>query len=103
MIRLPPSFTLFPYTTLFRSQTTVMAPITLLAWPLTGTEYPTFSATRSPARRENPRSRMSAKWARSCSGQVMVRSEEHTSEHQSRGQLVCRLQHVKKKSIHHSH
>src|SRR5690625_6543891 len=38
--------------------------------------------------------------AEACAGGVVgaVRSEEHTSELQSRGHLVCRLQHVKKKT-----
>src|SRR4030043_1312206 len=62
MIRLPPRSTLFPYTTLFRS-TDSSGPLT----PLSG------GPSRSAGRRE------------SC------RSEEHTSELQSRLHLVCRL------------
>src|SRR6266702_6037983 len=61
MIRRPPRSTLFPYTTLFRSR---LPP----PWELLTTRDPGRRATR-----------------------VSPRSEEHTSELQSRGQLVCRL------------
>src|ERR1041385_9295104 len=64
MIRRPPRSTLFPYTTLFRSQTDF-------------------------------RSRFSS-WKKVFPS-VMRRSEEHTSELQSRLQLVCRLLLEKKK------
>src|SRR2546428_9702545 len=72
MIRRPPRSTLFPYTTLFRSQSHVMSP----------------KSFRSP--REN--SSIAFTTARSH-----VRSEEHTSELQSRSDLVCRLLLEKKK------
>src|SRR5215475_6976516 len=64
MIRRPPRSTLFPYTTLFRSQV--------------------------PAWRRSDRRNRSAR-GRAC------RSEEHTSELQSREKLVCRLLLEKKK------
>src|SRR2546422_3855727 len=70
MIRRPPRSTLFPYTTLFRSRKTT-------------------SATRS-RRRSSPSRRTST----TLSGR---RSEEHTSELQSRLHLVCRLLLEKKK------
>src|SRR5437868_11832446 len=69
MIRRPPRSTLFPYTTLFRS--------------------PRSSAAWSRARR-SPRAAPP-----SLSGGL--RSEEHTSELQSRFDLVCRLLLEKKK------
>src|SRR2546422_7157243 len=70
MIRRPPRSTLFPYTTLFRS-----------AWrTLSGFVGPTGSGARTAARRVSP-----------------TRSEEHTSELQSRLHLVCRLLLEKKK------
>src|SRR5437660_6785320 len=75
MIRRPPSSTLFPYTTLFRS-------IAANANFLMGTFLLLQNA--SPGRRVP----------------VVVeafRSEEHTSELQSRGHLVCRLLLEKKK------
>src|SRR5438445_827745 len=72
MLRRPPISTLFPYTTLFRSP--------LTAKPLL------MSATTSPVRSPSP---SGTPW-RSCCDQ-MKRSEEHTSELQSRQYLVCRL------------
>src|SRR5687768_18207974 len=76
MIRRPPRSTLFPYTTLFRSQRTT----------------PTASAISLTARR---RSASRSRWDRSSS--ESGRSEEHTSELQSRLHLVCRLLLEKKK------
>src|SRR5258707_6719985 len=89
MIRRPPRSTLFPYTTLFRSHRT-------RRWrevdsnPRSPVEDSTFSRPpRKPATKET--------------GPVaktgVVRSEEHTSELQSRQYLVCRLLLEKKKSI----
>src|SRR5262245_65709639 len=69
MIRRPPRSTLFPYTTLFRSEP--CAP------------RPPMSAT--------------AAWRRAKRSGVAVRSEEHTSELQSLRHLVCRLLLEKKK------
>src|SRR3712207_7007271 len=73
MIRRPPRSTLFPYTTLFRS-------------------VPAPHATPS-----RPRPRPSSLPARPPP--VAARSEEHTSELQSRQYLVCRLLLEKKKNI----
>src|SRR3712207_7514116 len=75
MIRRPPRSTLFPYTTLFRSQ----AISTMKAKSGTSGEVTTIG-------------RMLMKQA------ATVRSEEHTSELQSRQYLVCRLLLEKKKS-----
>src|SRR2546430_11851123 len=72
MIRRPPRSTLFPYTTLFRSD---LAPRALARRRAVG--GPAHPAPRGSARRALPRSR--------------VRSEEHTSELQSQSNLVCRL------------
>src|SRR5690606_41840926 len=76
MIRRPPRSTLFPYTTLFRSTRTVSWPAgrNKGVGPVTGTGR--RSAVRLTARR----------------------SEEHTSELQSRENLVCRLLLEKKKN-----
>src|SRR2546422_2631777 len=75
MIRRPPRSTLFPYTTLFRSLGS--RPST------TGLKPARWNATSSfPARH------------------VPTRSEEHTSELQSRLHLVCRLLLEKKKTPH---
>src|SRR3989442_9806394 len=75
MIRRPPRSTLFPYTTLFRS--------------------------RQPAllvRLDEQRSEVAAHLNRLRGGEVSRRSEEHTSELQSRPHLVCRLLLEKKKN-----
>src|SRR5699024_11944352 len=82
LLRLPPRSTLFPYTTLFRS-------------PRTG--VPSCSGSRSTVgigwndctrrRTGSPRN----------SSLLSARSEEHTSELQSRFDLVCRLLLEKKK------
>src|SRR5687768_18457584 len=76
MIRRPPRSTLFPYTTLFRS-----------AWSAGG-----ISAISS--RKTVPPSAVSSR-PRFCI--LETRSEEHTSELQSRLHLVCRLLLEKKK------
>src|SRR2546430_14786412 len=81
MIRRPPRSTLFPYTTLFRSD----AACGRRSWPRTA-----YRAGR----------RVSAlpKAAASRTGvQQTARSEEHTSELQSQSNLVCRLLLEKKK------
>src|SRR2546422_5827738 len=92
MIRRPPRSTLFPYTTLFRSvtelpsaasvsscRTTVSAPV--------GSGAPVKIRVACPG----PRGRVGKRCPR--------RSEEHTSELQSRLHLVCRLLLEKKKDI----
>src|SRR3712207_7586856 len=84
MIRRPPRSTLFPYTTLFRSvgrrRPGVIGPVRLVDRP----EHPCLS----PA----PRKRVLVAQVGSVG-----RSEEHTSELQSRQYLVCRLLLEKKK------
>src|SRR5436305_3238774 len=70
MIRRPPRSTLFPYTTLFRSSSG------------------SFAATRTTIR---------ARTLFRASTDESRRSEEHTSELQSRPHLVCRLLLEKKK------
>src|SRR2546422_7236806 len=81
MIRRPPRSTLFPYTTLFRS-----AP----------GKYPASAALNpSPQRGTSRGNADSAKLMGDQSNRA--RSEEHTSELQSRLHLVCRLLLEKKK------
>src|SRR3989442_11559621 len=72
MIRRPPRSTLFPYTTLFRS--------------------------RRVPRAQNVDGIVRHVWRRRDFGQWPARSEEHTSELQSRPHLVCRLLLEKKKT-----
>src|SRR2546421_9068076 len=90
MIRRPPRSTLFPYTTLFRSPTRGRAPA-LRAEAV---------RTRPPARSRLARAQASDRSRRGFdTGATLtrVRSEEHTSELQSRSDLVCRLLLEKKK------
>src|SRR2546422_8017182 len=84
MIRRPPRSTLFPYTTLFRSQ--VLRPPCMALWPTISAFPP---ALPSDCSLPSPLSRWFSKFN--------VRSEEHTSELQSRLHLVCRLLLEKKK------
>src|SRR3712207_8614125 len=90
MIRRPPRSTLFPYTTLFRSL--YIADVGQNAWEeinwvprarVTQVANYGWDAFEGRARFEpkqpNPR------------GRLVMRSEEHTSELQSRQYLVCRL------------
>src|SRR2546422_3199178 len=85
MIRRPPRSTLFPYTTLFRSAST----------------------RAGSARRRRPPARSPRTWSSTSSrgrdsrkrgSRSVSRSEEHTSELQSRLHLVCRLLLEKKKN-----
>src|SRR2546422_4410008 len=85
MIRRPPRSTLFPYTTLFRSTRS-------LCDPVDGCPGRGWSHMASRAAHGKPYSR-APKRARRLS----KRSEEHTSELQSRLHLVCRLLLEKKK------
>src|SRR3712207_7515184 len=96
MIRRPPRSTLFPYTTLFRSG-------------VAGAEPP----VTAPGRRSVQRARVAAQRYETPEGLrrglgspalfaivqgFVARSEEHTSELQSRQYLVCRLLLEKKKN-----
>src|SRR5256885_12110469 len=85
MIRRPPRSTLFPYTTLFRSEHAGH-------WQTRVTEPGVQRAAKRPAQRHSsvgPHARMSF--------DSLGRSEEHTSELQSPCNLVCRLLLEKKK------
>src|SRR5690349_23904137 len=83
MIRRPPRSTLFPYTTLFRSSAGIRSARRSTAATCSRRQraaWPPAPAPRTPA----PAS-------------TRTRSEEHTSELQSRRDLVCRLLLEKKK------
>src|SRR2546422_6774125 len=86
MIRRPPRSTLFPYTTLFRSQ----------AAGRVGRGVCVAGLTRPPCVWRSPRRRAARRLPVSGGG-AGTRSEEHTSELQSRLHLVCRLLLEKKK------
>src|SRR5258708_18905785 len=81
MIRRPPRSTLFPYTTLFRSEYE-------LAWTIGGQPFLTTPGTLVNAVQAAIRAE---------TGLETERSEEHTSELQSPDHLVCRLLLEKKK------
>src|SRR3712207_8614017 len=90
MIRRPPRSTLFPYTTLFRSSRTI---------------FPAIKSTYTPSELDSgvswfgTQSVRYLKLLRFCKNDKggQARSEEHTSELQSRQYLVCRLLLEKKK------
>src|SRR3712207_7198175 len=84
MIRRPPRSTLFPYTTLFRSSG--RCPHRGRVLPADRPQH--ASAHPRPPRRRDVQGRRTA-----------ARSEEHTSELQSRQYLVCRLLLEKKKIL----
>src|SRR3712207_7076376 len=93
MIRRPPRSTLFPYTTLFRSAAQTRS---ILPTPARATRRRRISILQSiPTIGTRPLFeaclRARAEWGRTS------RSEEHTSELQSRQYLVCRLLLEKKK------
>src|SRR3712207_7586131 len=97
MIRRPPRSTLFPYTTLFRSRE-VGVRHRLRLYALRGVDH----EQRAVARRERARDLVREVDVARGVDQVQpvrlaVRSEEHTSELQSRQYLVCRLLLEKKK------
>src|SRR5207302_3238174 len=83
MIRRPPRSTLFPYTTLFRSSA----------------RDPALERFRIVAAGEHPEIVIALQHQRIATR----RSEEHTSELQSRENLVCRLPLQKKKKKHFTH
>src|SRR5438034_6360136 len=82
MIRRPPRSTLFPYTTLFRSDHDLRPP----SPPL----FDSLCPPLSPASASHSSVSLAADWS--------PRSEEHTSELQSHSDLVCRLLLEKKKT-----
>src|SRR2546422_5576073 len=89
MIRRPPRSTLFPYTTLFRS---TIGHITVfeIGPTVASSAASTFSTASSSLS-------MSLMTANEAVEKPVFRSEEHTSELQSRLHLVCRLLLEKKK------
>src|SRR3712207_7580644 len=93
MIRRPPRSTLFPYTTLFRSLRDKVVPgEDGIRWTCAGRRVigAGGSSSGSPCGRPTPRKVSS----------TFLRSEEHTSELQSRQYLVCRLLLEKKNEQH---
>src|SRR3712207_6873813 len=96
MIRRPPRSTLFPYTTLFRSGVLGFA---------VASDRPASANDAKPRSNDGsgPTPDSNASHACRCSSSATTagcsRSEEHTSELQSRQYLVCRLLLEKKKTM----
>src|SRR2546422_4018896 len=94
MIRRPPRSTLFPYTTLFRSRKRRV--------PVAGARSRIARAGRGRPlvhrAAARPRRARGSRAAGARAQDAAVRSEEHTSELQSRLHLVCRLLLEKKKT-----
>src|SRR3712207_6945958 len=91
MIRRPPRSTLFPYTTLFRSRDTIVE----LARRTAHDVFVPFTIGGGIA------SVADAQAVLDAGADKVARSEEHTSELQSRQYLVCRLLLEKKKTRRH--
>src|SRR3712207_6960191 len=85
MIRRPPRSTLFPYTTLFRSVSDGVGAVSFRVDPEAGGSRAT-TETRVAFADLGPCRYFGRYW-----GVIYPRSEEHTSELQSRQYLVCRL------------
>src|SRR5437588_5763524 len=92
MIQTPPISTLFPYTTLFRSQAKQAQPCCpsglLRRGGISPARWRPAHAIRPPRDQSRPGPRVT---------RGLDRSEEHTSELQSHSDLVCRLLLEKKK------
>src|SRR5690554_7697601 len=110
-MRRRPRSTLFPYTTLFRSKVCIPSSLDLIIKGFSSCTSPlriksatkgVFSNTSTTARRERPSgvgTNCCATMAFKLSDKsIQIRSEEHTSELQSRPHLVCRLLLEKKKN-----
>src|SRR5690606_42144555 len=93
----PPSCPLFPYTTLFRSKAAIVQSVFVhwdqpREWVLElspdGQNWSSFEPTWTTAAAVDP---VPARFVRVGTDDPSARSEEHTSELQSRENLVCRL------------
>src|SRR5690349_22201317 len=100
MDRRPPASTLFPYTTLFRSLIERDARAVAGIEKLRFFDLAAVGGSGSRLRLEDGRDvlDLAASWGAASLGNAH-RSEEHTSELQSRRDLVCRLLLEKKKSV----
>src|SRR2546430_6582537 len=95
MIRRPPRSTLFPYTTLFRSNTTVVTQSPPSAFPACG--------PLADNRLQHHCGELAEHAGIPHNTGAGMRSEEHTSELQSQSNLVCRLLLEKKKKTNDTH
>src|SRR2546429_3393640 len=100
MIRRPPRSTLFPYTTLFRSPGSRCRNVSLhvacqaIQFGVASQQFGKLTTRCAPGKWN---SSLKKRW----NGGTSARSEEHTSELQSRLHLVCRLLLEKKKDASH--
>src|SRR3712207_9018144 len=98
MIRRPPRSTLFPYTTLFRSEVRRTSTGGGVGRSAGGGGVRSAATAGRVLRHGRP-----GRGRRRLADRERVRSEEHTSELQSRQYLVCRLLLEKKKKIRYIH
>src|SRR3712207_7933888 len=91
MIRRPPRSTLFPYTTLFRSKDVIKSGGEWISSVDLESALMAHPAVREAAVIARPDERWSERPLACVALEREVRSEEHTSELQSRQYLVCRL------------
>src|SRR2546429_2366886 len=102
MIRRPPRSTLFPYTTLFRSELNcVEQRLRRVLADRFGRTLTIGRAAHLTAPLAHSPQRGTCQYRNLCVRGCPFRSEEHTSELQSRLHLVCRLLLEKKKSARH--
>src|SRR3712207_7875943 len=92
MIRRPPRSTLFPYTTLFRSERGQQGVKQVPGWVMAASLF-----RNVPNQPSQPVPDFVKEVGESVLAAPLARSEEHTSELQSRQYLVCRLLLEKKK------
>src|SRR3712207_7049336 len=98
MIRRPPRSTLFPYTTLFRSLEVGERAFDVLG-PVPAVVVLGAFALAAPAGVVEQHAVAAPREQRRMGDRALARSEEHTSELQSRQYLVCRLLLEKKKTL----
>src|SRR5947209_15565716 len=99
MITLPPRSTLFPYTTLFRSGDFTKK-MDCRVKPGKDDREPAHNTACDKCSRLQEKHRPAPAELPECAARLAeIRSEEHTSELQSRQYLVCRLLLEKKKKI----
>src|SRR5206468_8424826 len=101
MLPRTPPFTLFPYTTLFRSSSSALKQFPFLSQPQYQAMYHNLPGGFAPTQWDlfQPRVGIAYQITRNTVVRSGGRSEEHTSELQSRSDLVCRLLLEKKNVI----
>src|SRR3712207_7235803 len=99
MIRRPPKSPLFPYTTLSRSRVAAAGPAECLAQGAGHDVHPVLDAEKLRGAGAGRTDEPDGMGVVDHDQRVVARSEEHTSELQSRQYLVCRLLLEKKKLL----